>query len=49
MLVAAKHMAGWAGIHVVDAPSATYVHFMFNHHELVLSNGAWTESFQPGD
>jgi hypothetical protein len=22
---------------------------MFDQHEVVLSNGAWTESFQPGD
>ena len=29
--------------------STTYIHFMFDHHEVVLSNGAWTESFQPGD
>ena len=26
-----------------------YVHFMFDQHQVVLSNGAWTESFQPGD
>ncbi|KAG1715452.1 Iron-regulated protein FrpC [Nymphon striatum] len=27
----------------------TYVHFMFDSHELVLSDGIWTESYQPGD
>jgi hypothetical protein len=27
----------------------TYIHFMFDQHEVVLSNGCWTESFQPGD
>jgi hypothetical protein len=27
----------------------TYIHFMFAQHEVVLSDGAWTESFQPGD
>ena len=27
----------------------TYIHFMFDRHEVVLSDGAWTESFQPGD
>ncbi len=27
----------------------TYVHFMCAQHEVVLSDGAWTESFQPGD
>jgi hypothetical protein len=29
--------------------ATTYIHFMFDRHEVVLSNGAWTESFQPGD
>ena len=23
-----------------------YYHFMFDQHELIISNGAWTESFQ---
>jgi hypothetical protein len=27
----------------------SYLHFMFDNHEVVLSDGAWTESFQPGD
>jgi len=27
----------------------SYIHFMFDQHEVVLSNGAWTESFQPGE
>ena len=41
-------MAG-AGIDAVDSVGTTYIHFMFDRHEVVLSNGAWTESFQPGD
>lgn len=49
VLAAAKHMVGAQGIHAVDVKSTTYVHFMFERHEVVLSNGAWTESFQPGD
>ncbi len=49
VLAAAKHMVGSDGIVAVDVMSTTYIHFMFDRHEVVLSNGAWTESFQPGD
>jgi hypothetical protein len=49
VLVAAKHLAGSKGMHSVDTAGVTYIHFMFDRHEVVLSNGAWTESFQPGD
>ena len=49
VLAAAKHLIGGAGIQEVNVVSTTYIHFMFDQHEVVLSNGAWTESFQPGD
>jgi len=49
VLAAAKHLVGSEGIHEVDVMQTTYIHFMFDRHEVVLSNGAWTESFQPGD
>lgn len=49
VLVAAKHLVAANGIGAVDAAGATYIHFMCDRHEVVLSNGAWTESFQPGD
>ena len=49
VLVAAKHLTGLAGVDVVNAMRTTYIHFMFDRHEVVLSNGAWTESFQPGE
>lgn len=50
VLVAAKHLVNAdKGIVSVCASQTTYLHFMFDHHEVVLSNGAWTESFQPGD
>jgi len=47
-----------AACHLVDRPGiaraepgrpVTYIHLMFDRHELVLSNGSWSESFQPGD
>ena len=49
VLVAAKHLVGGQGIRQVDSIGTTYIHFMCDQHEVVLSNGAWTESFQPGD
>ena len=49
VLAAAKHLTGLDGVDEVDTLGVTYIHMMFDTHEVVLSNGAWTESFQPGD
>ncbi len=49
VLVAAKHLTGMDGVEIVDVPEVTYLHVMFDQHEVILSDGAWTESFQPGD
>lgn len=49
VLVAAKHLTGLEGVDIVDVSSTTYIHVMFDQHEVILSDGAWTESFQPGD
>lgn len=49
VLVAAKHLVDNKGVMRVNTMSTAYIHFMFDHHEVVLSNGAWSESFQPGD
>ncbi|EDM72427.1 type I secretion target repeat protein [Roseobacter sp. AzwK-3b] len=49
VLAAAKHLTGLDGVDLVDASSVSYIHFMFDQHEVVLSDGAWTESFQPGE
>ncbi len=49
VLVAAKHLVNNKNIKIVDTMGTAYIHFMFDNHEVVLSNGAWTESFQPGD
>lgn len=49
VLVAAKHLVAAKGVSAIDSVGTTYIHFMFDRHEVVLSNGAWTESFQPGD
>ncbi|MBZ8119509.1 Hint domain-containing protein [Roseovarius sp. LXJ103] len=49
VLVAAKHLTDLEGVDTVDTDAVTYIHFMFDQHEVVLSNGSWTESFQPGE
>jgi VCBS repeat-containing protein len=49
VLAAAKHLTGMEGIDEVQASGVTYIHFMCDRHEVVLSDGAWTESFQPGE
>jgi len=49
VLVAARHLVNTGSIQTVDTLRTTYIHFMFDRHEVVLSDGAWTESFQPGD
>lgn len=49
VLVAAKHMLAMDGVEVSKQPYVTYIHFMCDNHEIVLSDGAWSESFQPAD
>jgi hypothetical protein len=49
VLVAARHLLGAPGIAEIEAPqSVTYVHLLFDRHELLWSNGAITESFYLG-
>jgi Ca2+-binding RTX toxin-like protein len=49
VLVAALHMVGRPGIDRAQPGPVSYLHLLFDRHEIVLSDGAWTESFQPGD
>lgn len=49
VLASAKHLTNMDGVDITHASGVTYIHLMFAQHEVVLSNGAWTESFQPGD
>jgi len=49
VLVPAIHLVGLDGVTRESARAVTYVHFMFDQHEVVLSDGVWSESFQPGD
>lgn len=47
VLVAAKHLVGLPGVIRLSGPSVDYTLLMFERHEVILLNGAWTESFQP--
>uniref|UniRef100_UPI0035AF8BD3 Hint domain-containing protein n=1 Tax=Paracoccus sp. TaxID=267 RepID=UPI0035AF8BD3 len=49
VLVAAKQLCQVDGIDVAnDLDGVTYVHFLFDSHQLVISNGAETESLHTG-
>lgn len=47
VLVAAKYLTGLAGVDIVQNVTTTYLHLLFDQHEVILSDGAWSESFQP--
>ncbi|SLN13474.1 hypothetical protein PEL8287_00525 [Roseovarius litorisediminis] len=49
VLAAAKHLVGIQGVDVIEARQASYILFMFEQHEVILSNGTWTECFQPAE
>ncbi|MBD3788068.1 MAG: Hint domain-containing protein, partial [Sphingomonadales bacterium] len=48
VLVAAVHLVGRPGITRLARPEVTYLHVMFDAHEIIRANGAWSESYQPG-
>lgn len=49
ILVAALHLLGLPGIEVLNpALGVTYYHLLFDSHQIVRSDGAWTESLFPG-
>lgn len=49
VLVPAKTLVVMEGVDIDEAPEGvTYYHLMFEHHEVIVSNGAASESFYPG-
>ena len=48
-LVAAKHLVNGTTIRQVETDQVTYVHVMFDTHEIIFSEGVPSESFHPGD
>ena len=50
VLVRAKHLTHLPGVEIVHrCERVTYIHLMCDAHEVIRVDGAWTESFQPGD
>lgn len=50
VLVPAKYLSSLAEVsRALPAEGVIYVHILFDQHEIVLSEGIWTESFQPAE
>ena len=49
VLCAAKALINGETIYREAGGEVTYVHLLFDQHELIRANGAWSESFHPGD
>ena len=49
MLIAARDLVNGTTITIAPpAQGVTYIHFMFDQHEIVSADGLWAESFRPG-
>ena len=49
VLVRAAHLTCLPGVSAMAVPEVTYLHVLFDRHEVIMADGAWSESFQPGD
>ncbi|MFV1800465.1 Hint domain-containing protein [Phaeobacter sp. Ay1a-4a] len=49
VLVAAVHLINDRDIRRARTLDVTYIHLLFDQHEIICADGAWSESFQPGD
>lgn len=49
VFVAAKHLVDDRDVYAEPGGQVTYIHLLFDHHEVIYANGAATESFHPGD
>ncbi|CUH80113.1 Hemolysin, chromosomal [Tritonibacter multivorans] len=49
VLVAAKFLTGLSGVSQIRANAVSYIHLMFDRHEVLWADAVWSESFQPGD
>ena len=49
VLVKAKHLVDGRAVRVVEGGEVTYLHLLFDRHEVVTANGLDCESYFPGD
>ena len=49
VLIAAHLLTCFEGFRREVSENVSYIHFMFDQHEIVLADGAWSESYQPND
>ena len=49
VLVPAIHLINDRTIRRMSQKTVTYLHLLFDQHQIICADGAWTESFQPGD
>lgn len=49
LLVAVRHLINHRTIKTVGMLGVSYIHFMCSKHQVILANGAWTETFHPDD
>lgn len=47
-LIEARALFGRPGISAIDPDAVRYIHLLFEHHEVILSENIWSESFQLG-
>ena len=48
-LIAAKHLVDNRRVQLARTLGVSYVHILCDRHQVILANGAWTESFHPDD
>lgn len=49
VLAAALYLVNDRSIRRLRPKGVSYIHLMFDRHEIICADGSWTESFQPGD
>ena len=49
VLITAHLLTSFEGVRREVVENVSYIHFMFDQHEIVLADGAWSGSYQPND